>query len=178
MLALSHFLFKKYPSDSILPLVHCHREDLPLRQDIVWLFKHLNIDLTQLIHFPEEVEISKLPDPQVTLVDHNVPDETLCPHVTEIIDHHDDAQTIRCPRTIEPVGSCATLVGKRLLTDKEYEIPEEVATLLLAAILADTANLLGEGRVTEKDKYIASLLVHHVSITTDELYNQVYNVDI
>lgn len=180
LLALSHFLFKKYPSDSILPLVQCHREDLPLRQDIVWLFKHLNIDLTQLIHFPEEVEISKLPHPQVTLVDHNVPDETLRPHVTEIIDHHDDAQTIRCPRTIEPVGSCATLVGERLLTDKEYEIPEEVATLLLAAILADTANLLGEGRVTEKDKYIASLLVHHVSITTDELYNQIstakYNI--
>ena len=172
-IALAHFLSVKNPDNPSVPLLNCHREDLPLRQDIIWLMQHIGIDHTQFVHYPEEFNPSEAKNLKVTLVDHNVPDEMLRPHTVEIIDHHEDAQTIQCPRVIEGVGSCATLVAERLLDDEEYEMTKDIATLLLSAILADTANLVAEGRTTDKDRFVASRLEGLVTVTPDELYNKV-----
>lgn len=155
-----------------LPLLNCLREDLSLRQDIVWLINYLQIDSSQLL-FLSEINLSQLPDPHVTLVDHNVPDEVLRPFVDDIIDHHDDAQTIECVRVIEPVGSCSTLVAEKLFSSQDYNIPSDVAMFLLAAILIDTGNLKLPGRVTHKDAEMANKLAYLVAMTTGQLY---YNV--
>lgn len=171
-LALAHYYAATNPSSLALPLLNCHREDLSLRQDIIWLLQHLDIDPTHLLFLPE-VDIPLLPNPTVTLVDHNVPDEMLRPYVNEIIDHHDDAQTIDCSRVIEAVGSCSTLVGERLINSEEYSIPKEIATLLLAAILIDTCNLKVEERFTDKDRDIAAKLEPLVAMTPDQLFFKV-----
>ena len=135
--------------------------------------QHLGIDHTQFVHYPEQFDPAGFTDLKVTLVDHNVPDEKLRSHVKEILDHHEDAEAIQCTRVIESVGSCCTLVAERLTDDQDYEMTREVAWLLLAAILADTGNLLVEERTTDKDKSMASRLKHLVDISMDELYNKV-----
>lgn len=174
-LSLSHFYWSTVGSSFFsIPLLNCLREDLSLRQDIVWLLNHLQIDSTHFM-FLSEVNLSDLPHPRVTLVDHNVPDENIRPFVDEIIDHHDDAYTFECSRVIEPVGSCSTLVGERLLSSEDYKIPSDVATFLLAAILIDTGNLKMESRVTPKDIEVAEKLGSLVSLSSDQLY---YNVSI
>ena len=135
--------------------------------------QHIGIDHTHFIHYPEDFDPSNFHKLEVILVDHNVPDEKLLPFVKEIIDHHEDAETVQCTRVIETVGSCSTLVAERLLGDAEYEMAKEIATLLFAAILADTANLQNEGRTTDKDKSVASQLKDLVEMSADELYNKV-----
>ncbi|XP_011404648.2 PREDICTED: protein prune homolog [Amphimedon queenslandica] len=172
-LSLAHFYWSTISSSFFsLPLLNCLREDLSLRQDIVWLLNHLKIDSSYFLFLPE-VSLSDLPHPRVTLVDHNVPDESIRPYVDEIIDHHDDALTFECYRVIEPVGSCSTLVAEKLLSSEDYEMPNDVATFLLSAILIDTGNLKIETRVTEKDVEIAGKLGSFVSLSSDQLY---YNV--
>ena len=65
----------------------------------------------------------------------------------------------RVQKTVEMVGSCATLVGEKLLSLDVTSVSEEVATLLLAAVLLDTINLdAAAGRTTEKDREVANLL--------------------
>ena len=171
--AYAHYLSVINPSCSCIPLLNCHREDISLRQDVVWLMEHLNIDCTQFMHYPEEFDPSDYKDLQVTLVDHNVPDEKLRPYVIEIIDQHVDAEAIDCPRVMEFVGSCSTLVAERLINNKDYEMPNEIATLLLSAILTDTSNLNIERVTTDKDQSVAMCLKDLVDITTDEIYNKV-----
>lgn len=172
-LALAHYRSTVASTEQIsLPFLNCPREDLSLRQDIVWLLNHLQVDSSQLL-FLSEVTLSQLPNLHVTLVDHNVPDELLRPYVDEVIDHHIDANTIYCTRTIEPVGSCSTLVAEKLFDSQDYSIPSDVATFLLAAILIDTGILKIDGRVTDKDKEMAKKLESLVSMTADQLY---YNV--
>ena len=162
---------------TVIPLLNCHREDLPLRQDIVWLMEYLSIDYNNLKYYPEEFDPNRFQDLQVSLVDHNLPDEKLHSHVVEIIDHHDDADAVKCPRTIEKVGSCATLIAERVLQDDSYEVTEEIAILLLAPILADTANLVDDcQRTTDKDRSMVSQLMKFIDrISRTELYNQVMN---
>ncbi len=60
---------------------------------------------------------------------------------------------------MESVGSCATLIATQLLSDQNYPITSEIATLLISAILLDTGGLLLEGIVTDKDKEVSSQLL-------------------
>ena len=135
--------------------------------------QYLGVDYAHFKHYPEEFNPSDFKDLQVTLVDHNVPDEKLRSHVIEIIDHHEDAEAIQCPRVMEYVGSCATLVAERLLNNKDYEMTKEKATMLLSAILADTSNLDAKRRTTDKDRSIALCLKDLVDIDTNEIYSKV-----
>ena len=71
-----------------------------------------------------------------------------------VSDHHRDEwigkDTIK--KTIEPVGSCATLVTEKLLQTCPSLLDKQVATLLLATIALDSVNLDPRaGRATEKD---------------------------
>lgn len=152
-------------------MLNCQREDITLRPDIVWLLNHLQIDYNRLVHYPEEFDPSDCPDLQVILVDHNVPDDRLSSLVIEIVDHREDAEVVDCPRVIEMVGSCSTLVAERITADKDYVITGEIATLLLSAILADTNNLTI--RSTDKDQAMVSRLKDCIDVSTDDLYNKV-----
>jgi exopolyphosphatase len=124
-----------------------------------------------LLFFPE-VDLKNLPDPSITLVDHNTPPMDYTSLVDEIIDHHQDSESVvTCSRTIELVGSCSTLVAQKLLNRDDYTMTQDVATLLLAAILIDTGDLKAEGRCTHWDVDVSSQLKPLCHI--QDLYNRV-----
>lgn len=61
--------------------------------------------------------------------------------------------------TVESVGSCASLVTEILVTDGNYELGPDLATLLVSAILLDTGNLQLGHVVKDKDKEMAEQLL-------------------
>lgn len=162
-----------------LPLLQCPREDFALRTDAAWLFGQLNLDPSQLLFFEEVMHVlQQLKKVYVTLVDHATLAKPLCEltnvEVVEIIDHHSVPREIfgeNCCVVVEPVGSCATLVAKKLLGVEGYAVPVAIATLLLGAILLDTVGLDREkGRTTDKDEETARQLTSFTSMPQTELY--------
>ena len=164
-LALSHY----HNSHTLtLPLLQCPRADLPTRRDTLWVLDKLGITSDQLLVL-DDVALSSLPSPSISLVDHNSPSPSLLPHVhlvTECIDHHHDDKLLPQDTsvTIEPVGSCSTLVAEKIKmaadSDHEeagYAVTKEIATILLAAILLDTTNLTSD-KTTDKDREMAAYL--------------------
>ncbi|KAF8634367.1 hypothetical protein AX15_000938 [Amanita polypyramis BW_CC] len=91
------------------------------------------------------------PSNKFALVDHNNLEERYSMSstvVTAIIDHHaDEKQHLTAnPRVVMPAGSCASLVTHVLLSPtleegSGFEIPSDLATLLLCAIFIDTNGL-------------------------------------
>ena len=155
--------------------MNCLKEDFPLRKDIETLLTDLNVNPDDLLFLPD-VDIHSLPDPSIILVDHNVPQMQYANLVKEIIDHHQDSEAVSCTRTIELVGSCSTLVARKLLNDSEYSIQRDVATLLLAAILVDTGDLKVEDRVTFWDTNMSTELRPLTLIPSYDLYYKVWCV--
>jgi inorganic pyrophosphatase/exopolyphosphatase len=76
-------------------------------------------------------------------------------------------------RILEPVGSACTLVAEQILHRKPELLDRQLATLLLAAVLLDTANLDPEaGRATDKDREIAGLLIQAGTGDAASLYEE------
>jgi manganese-dependent inorganic pyrophosphatase len=98
----------------------------------------------------------------IALVDHNEASQTAegldYSKVEYIFDHHKISLQTERPiflRT-EPIGSTSSLITKMFL-EKQAEISEKIAKLLLAGILSDTLNLAGP-TTTSEDKAIAEKL--------------------
>lgn len=90
--------------------------------------------------------------------------EAFSSSVIKVIDHHKEtvnsvANKTGVSTTIEMAGSCSSLVARELLDDDDYNLDVPVATLLLSAILLDTGNLKGEGRVTKTDEDAVNKLI-------------------
>jgi exopolyphosphatase len=126
----------------------------------------------------------------------------LCKRIAEVIDHHPVDQRARPKaegrstrdhasefpagnpvgasshrpfrrRIVEPVGSACTLVAEQILQRQPEILDRQLATLLLAAVLLDTVNLDPDaGRVTEKDREIAGLLIQTGSAAAADLYEE------
>lgn len=142
-----------------LPVLNCKRQDFILRQDAVWLFEHLEIDVSKLIFMDDisKEHLDKVGQLSITLVDHNSPKglfETYRSKVKKVIDHHkvggDTVQGEGIESTIDSVGSCSTLVAEQIL-EKGTLTDQKVAALLLSAILVDTGDLKASGRFTDRD---------------------------
>jgi exopolyphosphatase len=74
------------------------------------------------------------------------------------VDHHEDEGLYKDtakPRTVAPSGSCASHIASLCPT----EVPAELATLLLCAILIDTAGLKFGGKALQVDYNAAGFLV-------------------
>lgn len=151
---------------AVIPVINCAREDYRLRTESYGLLKRYDIDAGDLIFF-EDLPADWLDSPgklSITLVDHNLlPDKLLgwSDNVAAILDHHHDTglYLYADPRILAAVGSCSTLVAEYLMNQTAVVISEELATLLLAAILVDTINLdPSQGRVTAMDISVASRL--------------------
>ena len=100
------------------------------------------------------------PSHTFALVDHNrIIPSFASPNtrVVAVLDHHEDeGQYVDTanPRIVRPTGSAASLVGKYIkdqLKEKHKEVPKEVATLLLCAILVDTGGLKPGGKAVDTD---------------------------
>jgi exopolyphosphatase len=115
---------------------------------------------------------------QVTLVDHNEPAVSqafLKESVVEIIDHHDDVGqgVVAASQTIAPVGSTATLVAERILTEMPDLIDECLARLLLGPIVLDTVNFdPSAGRCHDKDLQVAGRLRRTVHLFTGRVFDE------
>jgi len=115
------------------------------------------------------------PEDQYVLVDTNNPDELLDSHkdatLTAIVDHHKlvGGLTTTEPLTVHmaPVAcTCTILYG--LIEAADLEIPEEIAGLMLAAILSDTMKFTSP-TTTPQDRDVAQILAEMTGIDIEEL---------
>ena len=162
----------------VVPVVNCPRGDFVLRTEAVYLFAAQGLDVDALI-FIDEIDLDGLYRAgrlRLTLVDHNilsVHQASYANAVEAIIDHHADGGLYprADPRTIEPVGSAATLVAEAVLRDRPALVDRGSATLLLGTILLDTVNLdPAAERATAKDQAIAARLAEVAGADPDELF--------
>lgn len=141
------------PEKPTLPIVNIRREELALRRDVVQALELVGVSPSMLSF--RDVDASSAGS--VTLVDHNAADDiSLAAKVNAIIDHHVDDGMFEhaSPRTIERVGSCATLVGE--IGMQLGTLRASAATLLLGAVLLDCHDMdPAAGKATPRDEAIA-----------------------
>lgn len=144
-----------------LPLINMTRNEIHLRNDVLYLLKMVGISLNELL-FLEDVNLNYLfhkNQLQLHLVDHNVlcpTQQDLAPCVCTIIDHHlDENETYpfldKKNKSIAKVGSTATLIAEKFFTDFTNSIPPDIALCLMGAILMDTSNLQSLEKTTNRD---------------------------
>jgi exopolyphosphatase len=115
--------------------------------------------------------VKPFPSTTFALVDHNrlgalFSSDNPNANVVAVIDHHEDEHLYADsadPRKIAPAGSCASHVAS--LYPREAEIPRELATLLLSAILIDTNGLVPGGKALQVDHSAALYLIPHSTLT-------------
>ncbi|KAJ7481636.1 exopolyphosphatase [Mycena latifolia] len=154
---------QKRPS---IPLIQIAQDDLSLRAENLHALTlaGINDPAQQLLSMTEIQDVKPFPSSTFALVDHNRlggsfsfenPNAT----VIAIIDHHEDEHLYpdSDPRKVAPAGSCSSHVAN--LYPKDAEIPKELATLLLSAILIDTGGLRAGGKAVQADHDAASYLI-------------------
>lgn len=100
---------------------------------------------------------------KIILVDHNEksqnPEGIENEKIIEILDHHKMDFCCSAPITvsIEPIGSTAALVAKKMLADKKFKISPQTAGILVSAILSDTV-VFKSATTTKTDVEIAKKL--------------------
>ncbi|KAF8540327.1 exopolyphosphatase [Trichophaea hybrida] len=146
-----------------IPFLAIPRADLSLRPEFLFILSKLQLSPSDLLCADDSPSFSTLNPENVNvhLVDHNrltVP--LLGENVHGIIDHHDDEgfYMSASPRVITQSGSCSSLVINHLLNYTTLEEGErsQLATLALAAVLIDTANMTH--KVTAHDQTALKLL--------------------
>ena len=160
-----------------LPVFNILRNDFRLRTEAVYLFNDVGARQENLL-FIDEIDLEKVHSKgklSLILIDHNrlaASQKKYSQVVEEIIDHHEDEGLYPwCKKTIEPVGSAATLVAEKILKVEDNLIDANTGKLLLGAILLDTVNLdSGAERVTPKDESIARRLLKLTCADQNELF--------
>ncbi|KAI1229996.1 hypothetical protein IHE44_0010715, partial [Lamprotornis superbus] len=168
------------PRAAFVPVLNIPRADFALRTETTFLLRDRGIPAASLI-FRDEIDLGGLHHAgllSLTLVDHHVlpgADAALEEAVVEVLDHRplERARGPPCQVTVEPVGSCATLVTERILQGPPGVLDRTTAALLhgehggpgctLApgdgTILLDCINLSpAAGKVTPRDVACVSLL--------------------
>ncbi|NXE98688.1 PRUN1 Exopolyphosphatase, partial [Menura novaehollandiae] len=167
-LALAYFLAQTSPAPkaTFIPVLNIPRADFALRTETTFLLRDRGIPSASLI-FRDEIDLGGLHHAgllSLTLVDHHVlpgADAALEEAVVEVLDHRplerDRGPT--CQVTVEPVGSCATLVTERILQGPPGVLDRTTAALLHGTILLDCINLSpAAGKVTPRDVACVALL--------------------
>ncbi|KAF7366531.1 putative exopolyphosphatase [Mycena sanguinolenta] len=149
-----------------VPLIQIGQDDLNLRAENLYALKLAGISdpQKQLLSITDLDGVKPFPSTTFALVDHNRLGNTFSKDnpntsIVAVIDHHADEQLYAdCdPRKVAPAGSCASHVAT--LYPKEAEMPRELATLLLSAILIDTGGLVPGGKALQVDHEAASYLI-------------------
>uniref|UniRef100_A0A8C5NMZ2 Prune exopolyphosphatase 1 n=1 Tax=Junco hyemalis TaxID=40217 RepID=A0A8C5NMZ2_JUNHY len=167
-LALAYFLAQTTPAPkaAFVPVLNIPRADFALRTETTFLLRERGIPAASLV-FRDEIDLGGLHHAgllSLTLVDHHVlpgADAALEEAVVEVLDHRplERARGPPCQVTVEPVGSCATLVTERILQGPPGVLDRTTAALLHGTILLDCINLSpAAGKVTPRDVACVSLL--------------------
>lgn len=115
----------------------------------------------------------------VALVDHNeagqIADGLNYSNVDYIFDHHKLAITTEKPIfcRMEPIGSTSSLIAK-MFFEKNVEISEITAKLLLAGILSDTLNLMSP-TTTAEDKDLTAKLNEIAKFDVEKFVGEMFN---
>jgi len=137
-----------------LPLLNINSEDFPLKTELVSVLAEEGIHQNDLL-FRDTLDLTKLDSLSLVVVDHNILTETdkdLQGRVVEIIDHHARETQLQEGVTIEPVGSCASLVLRTILSENPNFGEKSCLRMLRKTILLDTVCLRPEAkRVTDTD---------------------------
>lgn len=108
-------------------------------------------------------------DKTLTLVDHNEasqsPDNVDKAKIIEVIDHHKINFQYEEPIifSTHPLGSCATIIGERLLNADGFTVSKNLAGILLSAILSDTV-IFKSPTTTSIDRNVAKSLAQIAQI--------------
>ncbi|NWU38757.1 PRUN1 Exopolyphosphatase, partial [Hylia prasina] len=167
-LALAYFLAQTSPAPkaAFVPVLNIPRADFALRTETTFLLRDRGIPAASLV-FRDEIDLGGLHHAgllSLTLVDHHVlprADAALEEAVVEVLDHRplERDRGPPCQVTVEPVGSCATLVTERILQGPPGVLDRTTAALLHGTILLDCINLSpAAGKVTPRDVACVSLL--------------------
>jgi len=130
------------PGTTVLPVFNINSQDFSLKTELVAVLAEENIHAEHLI-FRDTLDLASMKNLQLVLVDHNVlteEDKELESRVVEIIDHH-AKETDHENATIEPVGSCSSLVLKQILTENPSFQDLTCMRMTLKTILLDTVEL-------------------------------------
>jgi inorganic pyrophosphatase/exopolyphosphatase len=167
------------------PYLPISRSELSLRREALALFERVGLILDGLLVAGDLDLADRLVSGggELVLVDDQGAGlgPELQGRIVEVIDHHlplpgrtaarAGAQSGIRRRIMEPVGSACTLVAEQVLLRKPEILDRQLSTLLLGAILLDTADLdPAAGRATEKDREIAGQLVRIGSASGKDLY--------
>eukprot|EP00698_Gefionella_okellyi_P012073 TRINITY_DN3223_c0_g1_i1.p1 TRINITY_DN3223_c0_g1~~TRINITY_DN3223_c0_g1_i1.p1 ORF type:complete len:379 (-),score=95.55 TRINITY_DN3223_c0_g1_i1:16-1125(-) len=176
-LTYSCFLQNINTSNTYLPLINIPRHEFPLRSEVTYIFKRLGLDSNDLF-FRDDTALQlkqwhtagRL---RLVLTDHNILSLEHKPFsdcVVEIVDHHKDERLYQPQdRLVEMVGSCCTLVARKML--QHSAVDQESAMLLLGTIALDTVNFDADAKkVTPADVTEAQKLAPFAQVAADALY--------
>lgn len=149
---------------------------MSLRSENLLAFELANVPISTLLHpdtLPAAPSDLSLQGAHFALVDHNKLHPAFSGGIVDaVIDHHDDEgqyMDARVRLLQVPTGSCASLVTRHFKASWQASlsspagnmgspVPPELATLLLSAILIDTAGLKQGGKATATDYDSAAFL--------------------
>ncbi|KAF8062198.1 exopolyphosphatase [Lyophyllum atratum] len=156
-----------------IPLLQLDRDDLDLRAENTYALRLAGIDKPkeQLLFLTDLADIKPFPSQNFALVDHNrlgalYTASNPSAKVVAVIDHHEDEGLYKDtanPRIIAPCGSCASHIAALCPS----EVPSDLATLLLCAILIDTNGLKPGGKATPTDLYAAGFLASRSTLASE-----------
>eukprot|EP00698_Gefionella_okellyi_P012074 TRINITY_DN3223_c0_g1_i2.p1 TRINITY_DN3223_c0_g1~~TRINITY_DN3223_c0_g1_i2.p1 ORF type:complete len:401 (-),score=90.30 TRINITY_DN3223_c0_g1_i2:16-1191(-) len=182
-LTYSCFLQNINTSNTYLPLINIPRHEFPLRSEVTYIFKRLGLDSNDLF-FRDDTALQlkqwhtagRL---RLVLTDHNILSLEHKPFsdcVVEIVDHHKDERLYQPQdRLVEMVGSCCTLVARKML--QHSAVDQESAMLLLGTIALDTVNFDADAKkVTPADVTEAQKLAPFAQVAADALYKDLMTV--
>lgn len=168
-------------NDQAVTLVQTSRSDLTLRAENLYALElaGLSQSTQDLLCIDDIPASTAFPSRRFALVDHNRL-QTRFVHnnadarVEAVIDHHEDEgahKDTADPRiVVVPTGSSASLVACFLSDKCTDDIPKELATLLLCAILVDTNGLKPGGKAEPTDRQAVAYLVPRSLLTTPDSF--------
>ena len=152
-ITLAYHLSLVHPATPVIPLMNINTQDFPLKTELVSVLAEEGIHQGNLF-FRDTFDLFTIQHLQLILVDHNVlteEDQELSDNVVEIIDHH-VRETDHKNTVIEPVGSCSSLVLRKILTENPSFDDKTSAKMIMKTILLDTVELQPSAkRVTPLD---------------------------
>jgi exopolyphosphatase len=152
-----------------VPLIRFKSTDLKLRKENIYALALSGLTAHELLYCndldpsAEPAHDHPFPATKFALVDHNrlapqFTHQNPAARVVAVIDHHANEGLYKDtadPRIVALAGSCASHIARLCPPD----LPAELATLLLCAILIDTNGLKPGGKALEVDHEAASFLI-------------------
>ena len=120
----------KHQGVPALPLLPFPRADLPLKTEVIKVFKKENLPLDHVVCL-DELQLDNLHEKtDVMLVDHNVINvpqlQVLDDRVVEVYDHHKLERPVKEKKEeaekveVEATGSCATIVSRKIIKERPF----------------------------------------------------------